>query len=481
MFLTALAIVVRFATLSARGFWLDEAITVDLVDGSLGELVERLRRYSLDQPPLYYLLAWGWAKAFGTGELAMRSLPAILGGLTVPVAYLAGAQLRSPRAGLVAGLLTALSPLVIWHSQDARPYALVILLGGLSFAVFLRLLVDRRAWVLALWVLVSVLAMAAHYAVGFLVVGEVLWLLFARRGLAVLVALAAVLVAVLLLQDHRTGGGSLGTGFWTQNYSLTSRLLQVPAQLLVGYQPPLQVVTAVVAAVLAGAIIALLAVRADARERASAAVPIFVCAVGVGLPMMIAATGQLGGLTTRYLVGAWVPLVVAGAAALVLERGRRLGFALTALFCVLFVAIGAASAWKPKFDREDWRGAAGAIGQPGARQAIVVSPSEGVLPIGLYRPRARELPERGLAVRRIALLALPRPYRTVGEQPRPPRPASVEAPLPGFVEVGRRLGELYTIVFFRSRRPRLVTPAALTARGLGDLSSGVLVEGASAG
>lgn len=471
----------RFATLSARGFWVDEAITVDLVDGSLGDLVERLRRYSVDQPPLYYLLAWGWSKSFGTGELAMRSLPALLGAACVPVAYLAGVQLLSRRAGVVAALLTALSPLVVWHSQDARPYALVILLGGLSFAVFLRLLEDRRAWVLALWVLVSVLAMAAHYAVGFLIAGELLWLLFARRGPAVLVALAAVLVAVLLLQDHRTGGGSLGTGFWTQNYSLASRLAQVPAQLLVGYQPPLQLESAIAAALLAGGVLALLALRADARERSVAAIPIFVCAVGVGVPMAIAAGGHLGGLTTRYLVGAWVPLAAAGAVGLVASRSRRVGLALTVLVCALFVAIGATSAWKPKFDREDWRGAARALGPPGTRQAIVVSPREGVLPLGLYRPHARDLPDRGLELRRIALLALPRPYRRVGERPRPPRPAAVEAPLPGFFEVGRRQGELYTIVFFRSRRPRLVTPAALAGRGLDGASGGVLVESASSG
>ena len=99
----------------------------------------------------------------------------------MPVAYLAATELFSKRAGLVAALLTALSPLVVWHSQDARPYALLILLGGASFALFVRVLHDRRPRVVAGWAVASVLAMATHYAVGFLVAAEVIWLLFSIR------------------------------------------------------------------------------------------------------------------------------------------------------------------------------------------------------------------------------------------------------------------------------------------------------------
>ena len=84
--LTAVALALRFATLDARGFWIDEAITINLIEGGLGDVVDRLNRYTLDQPPLYYLLAWGWAKVFGTGEIGLRSLPAVCGALTVPVA-----------------------------------------------------------------------------------------------------------------------------------------------------------------------------------------------------------------------------------------------------------------------------------------------------------------------------------------------------------------------------------------------------------
>ena len=76
-----------------------------------------------------------------------------------------------------------------------------------------------------------------------------------------LAGIGAVGAGVLLLQARRGSGGALGDGLWTQSYTEGERLLQVPAQLLVGYQPPLQLVSAGAAALLAGAALALLVAR----------------------------------------------------------------------------------------------------------------------------------------------------------------------------------------------------------------------------
>jgi 4-amino-4-deoxy-L-arabinose transferase-like glycosyltransferase len=477
--LTLLALGLRLATLGARGFWIDEAVTIHLIHGDLGDVVERLDRYTLDQPPLYYLLAWGFAKAFGTGEFGLRLLPALCGALTVPVAYLAGVELFSRRAGYAAALLTALSPLVVWHSQDARPYSLVILLGGASFVLFLRLLHGGRAWTAAGWALVSALAMTAHYAVGFLVAGEVLWLLFSIRRRAatatVLAAVAAVGLAVLLLGERRSGGGALSDGSWTQNYPVEARLLQVAPQLLVGYQPPLQLVAAAAGSLLAAALLALLVLRGDSRDRRAAAVAAFVAAVAVLVPMALAAEGRLSTLTTRYLVGAWVPIACVAGGAATLRRAGRAGPALLAALCALFVAVGAASAWRPKFDRDDWRGAARALGAAESARAIVLSPSLGEPPFRIYRPGARPLPEAGARVREVALVGLPKPYRSVGEAPEPPRRPPA-APPAGFARSGERRGDLYTIFLYRAKRARTVRPRALAHSGLGGEAARVLLE-----
>ena len=43
-------------------------------------------------PPLYYCVAWVWARVFGFGEAGLRSLSALCRGATVPVVYCATAQ-----------------------------------------------------------------------------------------------------------------------------------------------------------------------------------------------------------------------------------------------------------------------------------------------------------------------------------------------------------------------------------------------------
>ena len=81
--------------------------------------------FSESAPPLYYALAWLWTQVTGTGEFGLRSLSALAGVATVPVAYLLGAELRGRRAGLVAAALVAVNPMLLWYSQEARAYALL--------------------------------------------------------------------------------------------------------------------------------------------------------------------------------------------------------------------------------------------------------------------------------------------------------------------------------------------------------------------
>jgi hypothetical protein len=91
-------------------------------------------------PPCYYLLAWIWSRAFGTDEVGLRSLSALAGTALVPIAYAAARELSSTRGALITPSLVAVSPWLVLYSQDARSYALLSLLGGLSFLFFVRCL-----------------------------------------------------------------------------------------------------------------------------------------------------------------------------------------------------------------------------------------------------------------------------------------------------------------------------------------------------
>src|SRR5581483_1847235 len=93
----------RFSELGARGFWRDEAVTVQLVRRSLGGMLDAIPR-SEGTPPLYYVLAWGWTRLFGTSEAGLRSLSALAGTLAIGLVYLAGRELFGRRVALAAAL-----------------------------------------------------------------------------------------------------------------------------------------------------------------------------------------------------------------------------------------------------------------------------------------------------------------------------------------------------------------------------------------
>jgi uncharacterized membrane protein len=63
--LTALGALLRFATLDAQSFWLDELVTVSPSTG-FGDMLPI--RETEATPYLYYVLAWPWSRAFGLGR-----------------------------------------------------------------------------------------------------------------------------------------------------------------------------------------------------------------------------------------------------------------------------------------------------------------------------------------------------------------------------------------------------------------------------
>lgn len=98
--LTALAAALRFATLGLQAYHHDEVVTASRVlrDG-FWHAMDAVG-FSESAPPLYYVLAWAWTQVVGTAEVGLRSLSALAGVATVPVAYLIGAELTtSPPTG----------------------------------------------------------------------------------------------------------------------------------------------------------------------------------------------------------------------------------------------------------------------------------------------------------------------------------------------------------------------------------------------
>lgn len=192
--LLALAAALRFYLLDGQSLWGDEGNSVAL---SLRDLAAISQGAALDiHPPLYYYLLHYWMLAFGSGEIAVRALSALIGIGLVWVTFLVGRRLFGYPTALVAALFAAISPLQIQYSQETRMYALAALLAALSMYALVRASQssDRRAalgW-LAAWSLVSAGALYSHYFAATVLLAQ---------NLAVCVWLVAAIVRPALAAD----------------------------------------------------------------------------------------------------------------------------------------------------------------------------------------------------------------------------------------------------------------------------------------
>ena len=165
LFILLLATALRFYRLDAQSFWNDEGNSARVSERSLALILEGTA--SDIHPPLYYLLLRGWRELLGDSEFGLRSLSAFAGvavvALVVDLGRVAYPGRGRPTA-LLAGLLAALSPALIYYSQEARMYALLALWAALSTLLLLRLPGRAYSHRLALaYVLTSAAGLYTHY------------------------------------------------------------------------------------------------------------------------------------------------------------------------------------------------------------------------------------------------------------------------------------------------------------------------------
>ncbi|MEO8082286.1 MAG: hypothetical protein ABI780_00540 [Ardenticatenales bacterium] len=125
------ALALRLHALDAQPLWSDEGLSLHRAGLGLGDLLRG--RIVVDgfvttdpMPPLYFVLLALARRALGPGIWAARFVAAALGVAVVPLGWLAGRRVAGRAAGLGAAVFTAISPLLVWYSQELRPYALLV-------------------------------------------------------------------------------------------------------------------------------------------------------------------------------------------------------------------------------------------------------------------------------------------------------------------------------------------------------------------
>ncbi len=233
--LTILAAALRLYRIGHQGLWFDEAYTVMLVKLPFAKLLSTVPKTE-STPYLYYLLAWVWTHIFGRGASDLRALSALVGTAVVPIGYLATAKLTANRrAALIVAALATFNPLLIWYSQEARAYELLVLMSACTLLAFAYVREAPTRGRFAAWAVVCGLALATHYDAALVVVPEAIWLLVEYRhrlgawlSVAFVAACGGGLLPLLIAQNNRHNTT------WITKAPLNDRLGQILPQFFLG-------------------------------------------------------------------------------------------------------------------------------------------------------------------------------------------------------------------------------------------------------
>jgi mannosyltransferase len=458
--LTVLGGVLRFATLSVSSIELDESATIILVHRGFSGMLSHLAQTE-STPPLYYILIWAWTKVFGATPYGFRSMSALTGTVTIPVMYLAGREI-SQRVGVWAAALTTVSPGMYLFSQQARSYDLLVLFSAIAFIAWQRALREPRARHLALWAVMSSLAVLSHYFGAFLFISEALILLqrigwrrvWAPAGAVVLVGLALAPLAIHQRKVNKTS--------WIEELSLPRRIAESIKIFTVGAYGPLVLVALALALLIIAGAIWLVVRDGDASERHGARDAALAASGAIALPLLLAVTHLVDVYDGHNMIAFWVPFAVLTATGLGTAGAKRSGALLGGALCAIYIVMIVAANF-PVYQRDDWRGVAHSLAQP-ASTRLIVTEAHAVFPLSVYMGALRSVSSPLPPVREVDFVAL-RHLRTVG----PPQAAVVplSAP-PGFRAAGVTRTETFAISRFvaaRSTSPRFSQLAGASAIG----------------
>ena len=161
--LLAGATALRFAGLSDKNIWLDEAASWSIVGQSWPEFWRVV--VNDIHPPLYYLLLKGWVGVFGAAEGGLRGLSVVAGVATVWFGWRLARRWVAPSIALATMLWLAVSPHLIFYAQEARMYALataLVLGASLAYCRWIES-EGRRTRDLMVFALSAAAALYVHY------------------------------------------------------------------------------------------------------------------------------------------------------------------------------------------------------------------------------------------------------------------------------------------------------------------------------
>jgi hypothetical protein len=231
--ITLLGLSLRWLDLGGESIWLDEAFSLDM---ALKDPVGLVRGEPLDpgNPPGYYVLLHQWLNAFGPSVESGRAFSGFFGTLCIPAIWmLARVAGQSSAVALIAAILVAVSPPLIYLSREVRVYTLFTLIITLAAAAAEGIVHDRARTPIgkaALWIAFTICGASFSYLhyYSFLILAVFGLYLFIRllpRGLGPIVCLffsyvvivAAFLPWLPMLREQISLGTTRAGATWIQH------------------------------------------------------------------------------------------------------------------------------------------------------------------------------------------------------------------------------------------------------------------------
>lgn len=355
----------RLTALNRQSLWFDE---IDVVVRAQRPLDQVLRTFVAagENGPLYNILLALWVRLAGISEIAVRAPSAVAGVVGILLIYLLGRRVAGSTAGLIAAGLLAISPYHVWYSQEAKMYAMVLLLALASTYALVEALARNQRWWWVAYAAATTLLFYSHVATVLVFAAQSLYagytILLRRawpgraRGWLLAVAVLTLPYVPIALWALRVIGGQVAT--WQPSVGLWDALKIFAIKFAINrYTIVDQERAAILYALLAGVGLIALALRRQSARWWLLLLSLSVVPV-VGLWLV---SLRQSVFSDRYAIVALPAylLLVAAAVAWLIRHRRLWPLGIVAVFLLISFA------WGPLRDvnrshgaeKEDWRSA----------------------------------------------------------------------------------------------------------------------------
>jgi 4-amino-4-deoxy-L-arabinose transferase-like glycosyltransferase len=337
-------------------------------------------------PPLFH-----WAEhimlMFGNNEVILRFVPALLGVLSIPVFYLVGKEFLDRNTGILAAAACAVSPFLIYYSQEARAYSMMLFFVALATFFFLKAMKsgNRIQWI---WFGVfSALAFWTHFYAFVMIAALVLYALIVwapkiRKefnnlkllvlGVIVFVILCLPLILVTIgLFIKRTASAPT---FGIQGMTIIPETLRQ----ISGFNELVMILFVV--------LFAIGIVQAFLIERNKGIFLLVITALTFAISFVLSFKMPM---QPRYLIFLslvfFIGIAISYRTVYSLWGNKAVIYGFIAMFCIVGCAALAASGYYTGYSKDDWRGFSQALAERTSPGDIVVTvPDYMSLPLNYY-------------------------------------------------------------------------------------------------